>query len=132
MTPESIHTSRLATQAQTTSGRPASRHRKFDCNAFTRSCKKQRANALLATSLLLFLVGGVTAGWGQQTCPSSPSYSPDFSSNGNCLALNSNAVLTGDGSTVLQLTNSSGNQVGSAWYLTPQAVQNGFSTTFNP
>ncbi len=33
-------------------------------------------------------------------------------------------------STVLRLTDATGNQVGSAWFNTPQPVQNGFSTSF--
>jgi len=72
-----------------------------------------------------------TTAAGAQSCPASPNYTPDFSSNGNCLALNSNATLVlNGGSTDLQITFSSGNQVGSAWYNTPQTITNGFSTTF--
>jgi len=71
-----------------------------------------------------------------QTCPTSPSYSPDFSSNQNCLKLNSGAnggasfEPGGSPTTLLQLTRNAGNQVGSAWYTTPQPVANSFSTTF--
>ena len=40
-------------------------------------------------------------------------------------------VCRGDGTTtVLQLTSSSANQTGSAWYNTPQVVQGGFTTSF--
>ena len=73
------------------------------------------------------------------TCPASPSYTPDFSSNQSCLTLNSYSVtgvgtgsttFTGENPVVLQLTTNSGNQTGSAWYITPQVVQNGFTTNF--
>ena len=49
---------------------------------------------------------------------------------GTCLALNGTAQLVTGTDTVLQITTSAGNQTGSAWYLTPQTVLNGFSTTF--
>jgi Bacterial lectin/Domain of unknown function DUF11 len=89
---------------------------------------------------MLVVVGGQTTARGQNACPGSPNYSPDFTSNKNCLALNgpsgstqftSSQLVTGASPTVLQLTNSTGNQVGSAWYTTPQAVENGFTTTFS-
>jgi hypothetical protein len=69
-----------------------------------------------------------------QACPASPSYSPDFTSNQNCLALNPLSTLPvfvgTSPNTVMQLTTSLSNQTGSAWYSTPQNVENGFSTTF--
>ena len=71
-----------------------------------------------------------------QSCSGSPSYSPDFSSNQGCLQLNSGpnggaSFKPGAGSTtLLQLTRTATNQVGSAWYTTPQPVANSFSTTF--
>ncbi|HLZ40088.1 MAG TPA: L-type lectin-domain containing protein [Candidatus Sulfotelmatobacter sp.] len=90
--------------------------------------------------ILLTAVGGGLQAWAQD-CPSSPAYTPDFSSNQLCLTLNSYSVNgSGTGSTTftgeypdpvfLQLTNSSGNQTGSAWYSTPQAVDSGFTTNF--
>ncbi len=63
-------------------------------------------------------------------CPASPSYAPDFSTNQSCMMTNGNSVFVSGASTVLQITSSTGNQTGSAWYLTPQAVENGFTTTF--
>ncbi len=65
-----------------------------------------------------------------QNCPASPTYTPDFSSNQSCMSTNGNAMFVTGTSTVLQLTSSSGNQTGSAWYNTPQVVQNGFTTSF--
>lgn len=83
-----------------------------------------------AGMVLVLFLAATTPGWGQQPCPTSPSYSPDFSANQTCLAQNGNSTIVSDGSTVLQITGSTGGQTGSAWYLIPQAVQNGFSTTF--
>ncbi|MFZ0805207.1 MAG: L-type lectin-domain containing protein, partial [Candidatus Sulfotelmatobacter sp.] len=67
-----------------------------------------------------------------QGCPASPTYTPDFSSNQSCIRANGTATFApGTGTTtVLQLTTSSGNQTGSAWYNTPQVVQGGFTTSF--
>src|SRR5208337_966607 len=70
-----------------------------------------------------------------QSCSGSPSYSPDFSLNQGCLQLNSGlnggaSFETVAGSMILQLTRTATNQVGSAWYITPQPVANSFSTTF--
>ena len=61
--------------------------------------------------------------------PCFPELHPDFSANRTCLALNGNADFPLE-STVLQITPAAAGQAGSAWYTTPQAVQNGFSTTF--
>lgn len=89
--------------------------------------------------VLLTTVGGVPQALAQTPCPASPAYTPDFSSNQLCLTLNSYSVeglgtgsttFTGDNPVVLQLTANTGNQTGSAWYNTPQAVQNGFTTNF--
>lgn len=100
-------------------------------------CQKISKNAMcvLRMVLWLFVISLIAscskAGWAQGSCPPSPNYTPDFSSNGTCLALNSDAILVLNGaSTALQITTSTGNQVGSAWYLTPQTVTNGFTTTF--
>ena len=79
--------------------------------------------------VLLAMVMGVGSSAAAQ-CPASPSYAPDFTANQSCMKPNSNAAFVMSGSTVLQITSSTGNQTGSAWYLTPQAVENGFTTTF--
>ncbi|SPE28736.1 exported hypothetical protein [Candidatus Sulfotelmatomonas gaucii] len=78
-----------------------------------------------AVIVALFLTGG-RAAFGSPTCPSSPSYSPDFP-NQSCLALNGNASLQGS---VLQINPAATGQDGSAWYTTPQRVGSSFSTTF--
>lgn len=92
---------------------------------------RQRLVTITVAATVLFLVlGAAKPGWAQNPCPPSPSYSPDFSANQNCLALNGTSTIVSDGSTDLQITNSTSGQTGSAWYLIPQAVQNGFSTTF--
>jgi hypothetical protein len=98
----------------------------------------------VAAFAILATMGGMTAGHAQGTCPASPVYSPDFSLGQNCLALNgSNANFTGSPSfsspqtpqqsvaNVLRLTANQGGWATSAWYTTPQAVTNGFSTTFS-
>ena len=75
-----------------------------------------------------------------QTCPNSPSYSPDFTANQSCLTLNppSSAypLFTSPQTTqtnvanVLRLTPAQGGLAASAWSNSPQIVANGFSTTF--
>ncbi len=91
----------------------------------------------VATVVLLAFLS--TAAWAQESCPTSPNYpspesgspTPDFDANGSCLAPNGDASLVLSGvNTVLQITTSTGNQVGSAWYQTPQTVTSGFTTTF--
>ncbi len=83
-----------------------------------------------AAIVALTLVSGSTS-WAQ-SCPTSPSYSPDFSSNQSCLQLNGGASFAPGASptTLLQLTRNTEDQVGSAWYTTPQPVANTFSSTF--
>jgi uncharacterized repeat protein (TIGR01451 family) len=92
-----------------------------------------RAILFSAAAALVFAVGvrDIPA-WAAEAsqCPTSPSYAPDFSANQSCLALKSSASFVSGASTALQITSSTGNQTGSAWYLTPQAVENGFTTTF--
>src|ERR1051325_3268757 len=51
----------------------------------------------------------------------------DFSNINNNLIFNGSAGQSG---TVLRITKASGNQVGSAWFVTKQPLANGFSTTF--
>ena len=88
-----------------------------------------------AALVALTLIAGSVA-TRAQSCSGSPSYSPDFSSNQGCLQLNSGpnggaSFEPGASSTtLLQLTHAATNQVGSAWYITPQPVANSFSTTF--
>ena len=90
----------------------------------------------VAAIAVLVVVSGSAAAWAQtQTqCPTSPSYTSNFSANHTCLALNPSSgttpQFTGSSPIALQLTSSSSNQTGSAWYGTPQAVENGFTTTF--
>jgi uncharacterized repeat protein (TIGR01451 family) len=91
---------------------------------------------MLAAMVLLMVLGASAFGASRKhraadsPCPASPNYTPDFSSNGTCLAQNGNAMLVSGGTTALQITTSAGNQTGSSWYLTPQAVENGFTTSF--
>ncbi|HSU54732.1 MAG TPA: L-type lectin-domain containing protein, partial [Candidatus Dormibacteraeota bacterium] len=89
----------------------------------------------------LSLMSGLSLASAQ--CPTSPSYSPDFTANQNCLSLNgTNSTQTGSPSftapatpqasvsKVLRLTANQGGWATSAWYGNPQVVTNGFSTTF--
>ncbi|MGC2489335.1 MAG: hypothetical protein WA412_11705 [Candidatus Sulfotelmatobacter sp.] len=88
---------------------------------------------IVAAIAVLMVAVGSTAAWAQTPCPSSPNYSPDFSSNQSCLTPNDNASpfpILFDGNNVLQLTSSTSNQIGAAWYNTPQPVENGFTTSF--
>jgi uncharacterized repeat protein (TIGR01451 family) len=87
---------------------------------------------IVAAIAVLMVAVGSTAAWAQTPCPSSPNYTPDFSANQSCLTSNDNAILpfSFDNSNVLQLTSGTSNQVGSAWYNTPQPVENGFTTSF--
>jgi hypothetical protein len=90
-----------------------------------------------AAIVALTLISGCVS-WAQ-TCPTSPSYSPDFSSNQSCLSLLGNGYSSSPtkaslqsigGSVLLQITPNSSQQRGYAWYTTPQPVGNSFSTTF--
>jgi hypothetical protein len=81
--------------------------------------------------IVLTVISGMPQALAQtETCPPSPSYTPDFSSNGSCATLNGTASFPLEGPAVLQLTANSGNQTGSAWYTNPQVVKNGFTTNF--
>src|ERR1700683_5581316 len=62
-----------------------------------------------------------------QSCFGSPSYSPDFTSYQNCVALNGNASFQGS---VLQVTPASTGQLASVWYTAAQPVGSSFSSTF--
>lgn len=94
-----------------------------------------------ATLAVLGFTGALTFAAAQ--CPTSPSYSPDFSANQTCLSLNgNNSTATGSPSfaapatqqssvsNVLRLTANQGGWATSAWYSAPQPITNGFSTTF--
>jgi Bacterial lectin len=94
----------------------------------------------MAAIAALMVFAASTAAWAQSgPCPSMTTstitYTPDFSSNQNYLALNpangTTPVFTGTSPAVaLQLTANLGNQTGSAWYTTAQNVEQGFSTCF--
>jgi len=83
----------------------------------------------LAAIVAVVVMAGSVAAWAQATCPSSPSYSPNFSSNQSCIVTNGSASLP-TGQNILQLTSATYTETGSAWYITPQAVESGFSTSF--
>src|SRR4051794_3027929 len=86
---------------------------------------------LVALATLAVLGGSATA-WAQ--CPASPNFTPDFTNGQPCMTLNgSSPMFTVSGETgpfVLRLTPNVGGQVASAWFNTPQPLQNGFSTSF--
>ena len=97
----------------------------------------------VATLAFLGIMGVTLASAQGSSCPASPGYSPDFSMNQSCLTSNgTNSGYSGSPSfappatpessvsTVLRLTANQGGWATSAWYQTPQAVSNGFSTTF--
>jgi MBG domain (YGX type)/Bacterial lectin/PASTA domain len=98
-----------------------------------------RGVACIGTALMLFAAFSAQRS-AAQTCPTSPSYSPDFSSNQSCLTLLGNGFSStptiasfqpgGGGTVLLQITPNSTQQRGYAWYTTPQPVGNSFSTTF--
>lgn len=91
---------------------------------------------ILAPAIVtLVLVVGSTTSWAQ--CPSSPNYSPDFSTNQSCLTLTGTTpgypgfYTAVNGNTIaLRLTPNSTFTAGSAWYNTQQPVSGAFSTTF--
>lgn len=84
---------------------------------------------------ILMLVMGSSISWAQ--CPSSPNFSPDFSTNQSCLTLNGNTTgypgfyqAVNGNTTVLRLTPNAGDVASSAWYTSQQPVSGAFSTTF--
>lgn len=97
-----------------------------------------------AIVVLVIAVGSPSAS--AQSCPSSPKYLPDFTSNQNCLTLNGinyntpSALYPGfypavptpppGVSTVLRVTPNQQAWAGSAWYNTQQPVSGPFSSTF--
>jgi uncharacterized repeat protein (TIGR01451 family) len=85
----------------------------------------------VALAFLMLLVANITSWAASATCPPSPNFTPDFSSNQNCVAQNVDATFVLSGTaTALQLTTSLGYQGGSAWFVTPQLITGGFTTTF--
>ena len=95
-----------------------------------------RLATVAAIAVLVVVVGSNTAS--AQSCPTSPNYLPDFSSNQSCLTLNGTTpgypgfytAVSGSG-IALRLTPNSTFTAGSAWFNTQQAVGTGtFSTTF--
>ncbi|HXM64701.1 MAG TPA: L-type lectin-domain containing protein [Terriglobales bacterium] len=92
---------------------------------------------VMAAIAAVAVVVGSSAAWAQ-TCPTSPNYTPDFSSNQTCVTLNGTTTgypgfytaVSGSG-TVLRLTPNSTDTAGSAWFNAQQPVGTGtFSTTF--
>ena len=92
---------------------------------------------VVAAIAAVAVVVGSSAAWAQ-TCPMSPNYTPDFSSNQSCVTLNGTTTgypgfytaVSGSG-TVLRLTPNSTDTAGSAWFNTQQPVGTGtFSTSF--
>jgi hypothetical protein len=91
----------------------------------------------MAATAVLIAVAGSTVAWAQ--CPTSPNYTPDFSSNQTCLTLNGTpagsgypgfyTAVSGSG-TVLRITPNSTDTSGSGWFSTQQPVSGAFSTTF--
>jgi len=104
-------------------------------------------HAMLAAVAALLIAAGSTAARAQ-SCPTSPGFSPDFTSNQSCLTLNFVDPIGGMGvypgfypvinppvpppgvTTVLRLTPNQNAWAGSAWYNTQQPVAGSFSTTF--
>src|SRR5208337_3987360 len=93
---------------------------------------------MLAAMLSLAVVAGSTVALAQ-SCPTSPNYLPDFSSNQSCLTLTNNGAGSGypgfypavqGGTTALRLTPSQFYWAGSAFYNAQQPVAGAFSTTF--
>jgi hypothetical protein len=120
--------------------------------------KKNIVFMLLCCTVLMMFVAGNTAAWAA-SCPTSPNYSPDFSSAlvpPTCLALNGAPALSGypgfyppastltqpngtpnpaqpppaNVAAVLRLTQNATFTSGSAWFNTAQPVAGSFSTTF--
>ena len=107
---------------------------------------KDKRKLLFAFVIIAMFVGVSSAGFAQTCTSTTPNYSPDFTSNQNCLTLNGINYATvstaypsfqspippapPNVSNVLQLTPASNYWAGSAWFQTPQPVSNSFSTTF--
>ncbi len=116
-----------------------------------------KATFVVVATIVAFVVAGCSTALGQEgSCPASPNYSPDFSSNQGCLTLNGTPAGSGypgffapastlvpptgttnpagpapaGVNTVLRLTPNSTFTSSSAWFNTPQPVGASFSTTF--
>jgi len=101
------------------------------------------AKVVVASAIvILTIVAGISSA-AAQSCPPSPKYVPDFSSNQNCMTLNgmqdNTPLTTYPGfypavqpgvATVLRIAPNQEDWAGSAWYNTQQAVAGAFSTTF--
>src|SRR5579862_5054313 len=89
---------------------------------------------VVAAAIAALVMVGSTAGWAQCSPSAVPNFTPDFSMNQNCMTLNGTSPQflspTEGAPVVLRLTPNTGNQVASAWFNNAQAVQNGFSTSF--
>jgi Legume lectin domain len=99
----------------------------------------------IALVLILIVVAGNATGFAQ-SCPTTPNYLPDFTSNQNCLYLDGmyadSQITTYPGfygavqpapsgvTNVLRLTPNQGFYAGSAWYGTQQPVAGAFTSTF--
>ena len=109
--------------------------------------KVGRKSFLLTIALFALVLAGSLTASAQTPCNATvPDYSPDFSLNQLCLTLNGEnggstskaypsfqpaiAPAPANVSTVLRLTPNLNYQGGSAWFQTPQAVANPFTTTF--
>ena len=105
--------------------------------ALTMKLGSARWMTLAVIAALTLITGSASRA---QTCPTSPSYSPDFTSNQSCMtllnngssstAVNPSFVSGSAGAMLLQITPNTPQQRGYAWYNTPQPVGNSFSTTF--
>jgi uncharacterized repeat protein (TIGR01451 family) len=100
--------------------------------------------AVVAAIAALMVVAGSTWGWAT-ACPATfPNFTPDFSTNQSCLALNGAQYGTGNTAyptflttnpspgvaTVMRLTPNDYFWSASAWFTAPQPVSSRFSTTF--
>lgn len=105
------------------------------------------AKFFTAVGIVIIIASAGNVAWATaNSCPLSPTFSPDFSSNQSCLTLN--GINYGTASTaypsfqsavappppnvntILRLTPAAAYWAGSAWYNTPQPVAAAFSTTF--
>lgn len=129
--------------------------RKWFC-ASGRRGKRMSSRALVFASVILagLVLTASTSAWAQVEQPPCtllfPNFSPDFTNNQNCLALNNYAAFGAPAaslqqpsetpnpaqpaplgvSTVLRLTPNANSVSGSAWFKTPVPVAGGFSSTF--
>ncbi len=99
--------------------------------------------SIMTTAIVALTVVAWSTVASAQSCPTSPNYTPDFSSNEGCLTLNNNGAAPGypgfypavppppaGVATVLRVTPTTAYAAASAWFNTPQPVSGAFSTTF--